>query len=158
NAVTRVAVNFGKAVAAFEFHLVSRNSPFDRFVADLRKSKADESTEISTAAKHGARLFVGKAGCSDCHNTPLLSDGNFYNVGVLQVGQGVPTLADCPAGGVCDCEAPKNCLPFGAYDGIAKLRKSPYRRDSAWSDNPMDASRKSFLDAPLDSFPKGGFR
>jgi cytochrome c peroxidase len=157
-AVTRVAVNFGKAIAAFEYQLVSRASPFDHFVADLRAGHADESTAISAAAKNGARLFVGKAGCSDCHNTPLFSDGEFYNVGVLQVGQAVPTLSDCPQGGVCDCVTPKNCLPFGAYDGIAKLRKNPYRRDSTWSDNPADLSRKSFLDAPLDSFPKGGFR
>jgi cytochrome c peroxidase len=160
SAATRVAVNFGKAIAAFEYQLVSRNSPFDRFVADLRQGRADESDAISADAKNGARLFVGKAGCSDCHNTPLFSDGSFYNVGVLQVGQGVPTLDDCPAGGVCDCASPtpKNCLPFGAYDGIQKLRKSPYRRDSMWSDDPADDSRKSFLDAPIDSFPKGGFR
>jgi len=157
-AITRVVVNFGKAVAAFESLLVSRNSAFDRFAADVGAGKGDQSTEISADAKNGALLFVGKAGCSDCHHTPLFSDGSFYNVGVLQEGEGVPTVADCPAGGVCDCAAPKNCLPFGAFDGIAKLRKNPYRRDSMWSDNPADDSRKQYLDMPMDDFPKGGFR
>jgi cytochrome c peroxidase len=157
-AVTRVQVNFGKAVAAFEQRLVSRNSAFDRFAADVRAGHGDDSTEIGADAKNGAHLFVGKAACSDCHNTPLLSDGDFYNVGVLQTGEGVPTVEDCPMGGVCDCDTPKNCLPFGAYDGIAKLRKNLYRRDSAWSDDPSDDSRQMYLQMPLDEFPKGGFR
>jgi cytochrome c peroxidase len=157
-AVTRVAVNFGKAIAAFEMLLISRNSPFDRFVADMRAGEAMESTAISDAAKNGAHLFVGKAGCSDCHNTPLLSDGNYYNIAVPQAGPGVPTIADCPQGGVCDCVTPSNCLPFGAVDGIAKLHKNPYRRDSMWSDDPGDTSRASYVAADPNSFPHGGFR
>jgi cytochrome c peroxidase len=157
-AVTRVVVNFGKAVAAFESKLVSRNSAFDRFADDLRAGHGEGSTEISDDAKNGAHLFVGKAGCSDCHNTPLFSDGDFYNLGTPQVGEGVPTLEDCPAGGVCDCTAPKNCLPFGVLDGIAKLRKNPYRRDSAWSDDPQDDSRQMYLTMPLTDFPMGAFR
>jgi cytochrome c peroxidase len=157
-AVTRVAVNFGKAVAAYEARLISRNSPFDQFVADMRAGHAEDSTAISDEAKNGALLFVGKAGCSDCHGTPLLSEGEFYNVGVLQVGLGVPTVADCPQGGVCDCVTPKNCLPWGVYDGMSKLRKSPYLRTSMWSDDPTDQSRQSFVDAPLDGLPKGAFR
>jgi cytochrome c peroxidase len=157
-AATRVVVNFGKAVAAFEYKLVSRNSPFDRFVSDLRAGFANESTEISAEAKNGARLFVGKAGCSDCHNTPLMSDQRFHDVGVASVGQGIPTLADCPKGGVCDCVTPTNCLPFGAFDGIPKMRKNAYRRESTWSDDPMDTSRKAWMDMPMDQVPKGSFR
>jgi cytochrome c peroxidase len=53
---------------------------------------------------------------------------------------------------------PKNCLPFGAYDGISKLRKNPFRRDSVWSDDPTDTSRKSYLDGSLDGYSKGAFR
>jgi cytochrome c peroxidase len=157
-AVTRVAVNFAKAIAAFESRLVSRNSAFDRFASDLRYGRANESAAISSEAKNGARLFVGKAGCSDCHNTPLLSDQGFHNVAVASVGQGIPTLADCPKGGVCDCVTPANCLPFGAYDGIPKMRKNPYRRDSMWSDDTRDDSRQHWLDVSLDTIPKGSFR
>jgi cytochrome c peroxidase len=157
-AATRILVDYAKAIAAFEFQLLSRNSDFDRFVADLRQGYGDDSTAISPAAKNGARLFVTKAGCDDCHNTPLFSDGKFYNVGVPQVGTGVPTLADCPMGGVCDCDTPKNCLPFGAFDGNAKLRKNPFQRTSMWSDDPQDTSRQAYFTASPDSFPKGGFR
>jgi cytochrome c peroxidase len=155
---TRVNVNFGKAVAAYEARLVSRDSAFDRFVADLRSGVGVESTVISADAKEGARLFVGKAGCADCHSGPLLSDTKFHNVGVPSVGQGVPTVADCPKGGVCDCVTPANCLPFGAWDGVQKMRKSPYRRESMWSDNPLDQSRRGWMDMPIDDIPRGSFR
>jgi cytochrome c peroxidase len=157
-AVTRVVVNYGKAVAAFEFKLVSRDSAFDRFVTDLRAGRANESTEISPEAKNGARLFVGKAGCSDCHSGPLLSDMTFHDVGVAPVGMGIPTLADCPKGGVCDCVTPANCLPFGAFDGIPKMRKNAYRRETMWSDDPTDTSRKAWMDMPMEQIPKGSFR
>ena len=54
-----------------------------------------DSTAISPAAKRGARLFVGKASCIDCHNGPMLTDKGFHNIGIPQVGDHVPTLADC---------------------------------------------------------------
>jgi cytochrome c peroxidase len=157
-AVTRVVVNFGKAVAAFEYRLVSRNSAFDTFANDLRQGNADSSPAISPEAKNGARLFVGKAGCSDCHNGPLLSDKGFHNVGVASVGMGVPTVNDCPAGAVCDCVNGVNCLPFGVRDGVAKMQKNPYRRDRMFSDDPTDTSRKSYYDMSLDTLPRGGWR
>jgi cytochrome c peroxidase len=171
NAITGVLVNFGKAIAAYEQTLVLGPAPFDQWVADLQAGNGDSSTAISGPAKLGAQLFVGKAGCSDCHNTPLFSDGKFHNIGVGQVGQGVPTLDDCPAGGVCDCapettlhpNGPKNCLPFGARDGIQKLQANAYRRDSKWSDaqnsdDPNDVLAKSFVTADLNTIPEGGYR
>jgi cytochrome c peroxidase len=157
-ALLRVIVNFSKAIAAFEGRLITRNSAFDQFVADLRAGRANESALISDAAKNGARLFVGKAGCSDCHNTPLLTDDKFYNIGIPQTGPAVPTINDCPKGGVCDCVTPSNCTPFGVLDGIQKLRKNAYLRTSAWSDDPQDTSRQVYMDMPLDSLPKGGWR
>ena len=104
--ITRVLVNFGKAIAAYEGTLVMGASPFDRWIDDVRAGKGDSSTAISDDARTGALLFVGKAGCSDCHNTPLFSDDAFHNVGVGQTGTAVPTEADCPAGGVRDCVCP----------------------------------------------------
>jgi len=165
-AVTRVLVNFGKAVAAYEGTLILGPSAFDQWAADLNAGHGDSSTAISGSAKVGAQLFVGKAGCSDCHNTPLFSDDKFHNVGVGQIGTGVPTLADCPAGGVCDCapvsadhlNGPKNCLPFGARDGIQKLQANGYRRDSIWSDTPTDTSAMSYVTANLDTIPEGAYR
>lgn len=156
-AIVRINVNFAKAVAAFEFRLVSRNSAFDKFVGDMRRGEANSSAAMSAEAKNGAKLFVGKAGCSDCHNGALLSDQKFHNIGIAQTGMAIPTLVDCPKGGVCDCETPNNCIPYGAYDGAAKLHKNAYLRTSMWSDDPDDQSRKPYMDMPQDSIPKGSY-
>lgn len=165
-AITRVLVNFGKAIAAYEMELVLPRAPFDDWVDDLKAGHGDSSTAISGDAKAGALLFVGKAGCSDCHDTPLLSDNKFHNVGVGQMGMGVPTVADCPAGSSCDCapatsdhpNGPKNCLPFGARDGIQKLQANGFRRDSMWSDDPTDTTAGDYVTASLDTVPTGAYR
>jgi len=144
-AVTRVLVNWAKALAAYEAELITGAAPFDRFMQAGPSSK-----EISPAAQRGAGLFVGKAACIDCHATPFFSDDLFHDIGVPQAGPAVPTLADCPAGGaLCDCPAGKKCLPFGAWDGTAKLNANVYRRGSVWSDDPDKASNPDVtLDTP----------
>ena len=53
--VNRILVNYGKAIEAYLRKLVSRDAPFDRFVAGDRDA-------ISRDAKQGLKLFVGKAG------------------------------------------------------------------------------------------------
>jgi cytochrome c peroxidase len=162
DAITRVLVNFSKALAAYEHRLVTGEAPFDRWVRDVRAGKGLASSEISEQAKLGARLFVGKAACVDCHNTPFFTDNGFYNIGVAQTGQGVPTEADCPEGGVCDCSPAaglgRNCLPWGARDGLAKLRRNGLRRDSVWSDDRNDRSRQRFVDMMLEQMPRGAWR
>jgi cytochrome c peroxidase len=164
-AVTRVLVNFGKAIAAYEATLVTGPAPFDLWAADLSAGNGRASTAMSDGAKRGAKLFVGKAACNDCHNTPLLSDSKFHNVAVPQVGPAIPRESDCPAGGVCDCApmsmthaGPKNCLPWGARDGIDKLQHNTFRRDSMWSDDVTDASRMAYVSLALDDSLVGGYR
>ncbi len=73
--VNRILVNYGKAIEAYLRKLVSRDAPFDRFVAGDRDA-------ISHDAKQGLKLFVGKAGCVRCHNTPLFSDDDFHVIGL----------------------------------------------------------------------------
>jgi cytochrome c peroxidase len=163
-AVTWVMVNVAKAVAAFEFTVISRNSPFDKYVNAQRDGLPRDYSVFSEAAERGARLFVGKAACNECHNTALFSDSKFHNVGVVQVGPGVPTEADCPAGGVCDCvtvaadHTGNNCLPWGAADGLYKLKSNRWRRDSMYSDDKTDTSRKIWHDMVMETVPKGSWR
>lgn len=133
--------------------MISRDSAFDRFVAE-----GPASEQLSAAQKRGARLFVGKASCIDCHRTPLFSDSDFHKVGVPQVGTAVPTEAECSAGTRCDCVAGKNCLPWGARDGLAKLRVNGFRRDSEWSDDPADTSRADYLQRELGVELEGAWR
>jgi cytochrome c peroxidase len=73
--VNRILVNYGKAIEAYLRKLVSRNAPFDRYVAGQRDA-------ISRDAKLGLKLFIGKAGCVRCHNGPLLSDDDFHVIGL----------------------------------------------------------------------------
>jgi cytochrome c peroxidase len=73
--INRILVNYGKAIEAYLRKLVSRNAPFDRYVAGDRNA-------ISGEAKAGLKLFIGKAGCVHCHNTPLLSDDDFHVIGL----------------------------------------------------------------------------
>jgi len=67
--------NAWKAIAAFERSLVQTDTPYDRFLRG-------EDQALSEPQKRGLKLFVGKARCVACHNGPLLSDENYYNLGV----------------------------------------------------------------------------
>ncbi len=58
-----------QAIPEFLKSLTSRNAPFD-------------TGKMSTAARKGLQLFKGKAGCIQCHNGPLASDGKAHNTGV----------------------------------------------------------------------------
>lgn len=132
---TRIYVNFAKAIAAYEFSLISKDSAFDAW-ADAGFAAGT----LGPAAERGARLFVGKAACAECHSGPNFTDNAFHAIGVPQLGTYVPTTAECPSGGWCDCVSddtalPQNCLPIGARDGLRKLRANRFRRDSEWSDD-----------------------
>jgi cytochrome c peroxidase len=63
-----------KALAAFQRTLITRNSPFDRFLAG-------DTSALSEQAREGWRLFRD-AGCIRCHNGPALTDSKFYRLGV----------------------------------------------------------------------------
>ncbi len=64
-----------RAVAAFEATIVSQNVPFDRYLEG-------DSDAMSSQALEGLNLFVGKAGCIQCHGRPLLTDQRFHDLGV----------------------------------------------------------------------------
>jgi cytochrome c peroxidase len=67
------------AIAAFERSLVSRNAPFDRFIAG-------DKNALSDLQKQGWELFKGKARCLECHThsaaAPTFTDAGFHNTGV----------------------------------------------------------------------------
>jgi cytochrome c peroxidase len=134
-AINRIYVNWSKAIAAYEYTLISNDSPFDRWAA-----AGFPAGMLGPAAERGARLFVGKAACKECHKGPLFIDNDFHDIGVPQLGTYVPRTSECPVGDWCDCVSddrfePMNCLPIGARDGLRKLQASRFRRDSVWSDD-----------------------
>jgi cytochrome c peroxidase len=130
---TRVHVNASKAIAAYEWLLRSGESAFDRYA-----KAGPGSGELTPAAERGLKLFIGRASCIDCHNTSLLSDQEFHNIGITQQGTPVPTVAECSGTSSCDCTGAndKTCLPWGAYGGALKRAVPPeFSRQSEYSDD-----------------------
>jgi cytochrome c peroxidase len=79
--------NMGKVFDAYPRKLITKNSAFEKYISGADRTEAS----FSLKAKNGLKLFIGKASCIDCHNGPLLSDGQFHNVGV-------PALIALPTG------------------------------------------------------------
>ncbi len=75
--VTRIVVNMGKAIGAYERLLSCGPSAFDDFVQGRKDA-------LSPSAQRGLSLFIGKADCVSCHSGPYLSDQKFYNVGLAE--------------------------------------------------------------------------
>lgn len=91
DAVSRVYANMGKAIAAYERKLMPGPSRFDEYVqavldSDTQKMQATFTPEEAA----GLRLFIGKANCTNCHNSPLFTNNDFHNTGV----PAVPTLPE----------------------------------------------------------------
>ncbi len=64
-----------KAVATYQRTIVSREAPFDAYLAG-------NEAAISDAARRGFELFRGEANCIACHNGPLVSDDRYHATGV----------------------------------------------------------------------------
>ncbi len=112
-AINTVFANIGKAVEAYERLLISRNAPFDRYVA------GDEEA-ITLEAKRGLKVFIGKGVCVLCHGTPHFRDNDFHNIGIPQDG-----------------------LPedIGRFQGVEKLLADPFNSASIYSDSRADAAQ-----------------
>ena len=122
----RLAVNTAfaktlKAIAAFERTVVSGKSNFDLFVEGLRTEDEELSKALSPQAQRGMKLFVGEANCISCHFGPLLSDGQFHNIG-LEPYKKIPPV-------------------IGRPDGIEKVRldlfngRNQFSDDTSWKAN-----------------------
>lgn len=72
-----------KALAAFERTLVSRNSPFDRWIAG-------DQHALSDSQYRGFKVFVdpAKGNCAACHNGPNFTDNGFHNIGLRSKDEG----------------------------------------------------------------------
>lgn len=81
--VTRIYANLGKAIAAYERRIMPAPSRFDAYVGVVLNGDSEAMEEIfSSDEVAGARLFIGKANCLQCHNGPLFTDNHFHNTGV----------------------------------------------------------------------------
>jgi cytochrome c peroxidase len=161
--VNRIYVNYGKALGAYMRQLVSRNAPFDRFVAG-------DASAISVSAQRGFRVFLNKGRCATCHAGPFFSDNQFHALLVPQTGPRVPAVdngrfADVP---------PLLASPFnsaGAFSddaGVGKLTglaqsatmtgqfRTPTLRGLSNSAPYMHAGQLATLEAVVDFYDVGG--
>jgi cytochrome c peroxidase len=89
-AVTRIFVNLGKAIAAYERRIEYAPSRFDSYVEGLLATGISPDGVLSDDEIAGLELFIGRANCTQCHNGPLMTNNEFHNTGVPAVS-GLPT-------------------------------------------------------------------
>jgi len=114
-AANQVFVNIGKAIAAYESKIVSRRSPFDQFAEGLSSGDEKKMAAISSEARRGLRLFVGKANCRVCHMGPNFTDGEFHDTRVPPREGGPPSDP-------------------GRFVGIAEVMNDPFNAQGPFSD------------------------
>jgi len=114
--INTIFANIGKALAAYQRLLTPGPSRFDHFVS-LRNSGTGETADPSLTAEEsrGLRLFIGKAGCTNCHNGPLFSNNSFHNTGLLSSPGKLPDL--------------------GRVAAVNKAKKDPFNCLGAFSNN-----------------------
>jgi cytochrome c peroxidase len=124
-AVNRVFITILKCLAAYERQVVSALAPFDRYVAG-------DTTAISVSAQRGFQHFL-RLECDTCHNTPLFSDDQFHNLGLLSVP--VPDQ--------------------GRAEGLRRLQESLFRGTGPYADGPPVVRAEDY---PVGKALIGSFR
>lgn len=115
--VNEAFANIGKSLAAYQRRLAGGELPLDRFVRGLREGDRNLAGALDDRELAGLRLFVGKAGCIQCHDGGLLSDGEFHAIGAPVPGGGMPSDA-------------------GRYLGVDIVKADEFNAASRWSDAP----------------------
>lgn len=117
NAVNVAFSNIGKALAAYQRLLKPGESRFDRYVAAVVAGDMQRANTLLTPEQSaGAKLFVGKGQCTNCHNGPLLTNNEFHNTSVLSAQGQVPAL--------------------GRAEGVRKAFQDPFNCLGPYSDDP----------------------
>jgi cytochrome c peroxidase len=93
DAVTQVFVNMGKAIAAYERQIVPGPSRFDNYVSALLDEDKDEmEAALSGEEVAGLRVFISRGNCTQCHNSPLLTNYGFHSAGVPDINDLEPDV------------------------------------------------------------------
>lgn len=125
-----------RALASFERTVVSRTSPFDRWVAGDKRA-------MSAQQLRGMALFNNreKTNCVACHAAPNFTDNGFHNLGLAQFGSDQPDMGRY--------EQKKVALMKGAF-------KTPSLRDVELTAPYFhDGSAATLMDV-VEHYAKGG--
>ncbi len=134
DAVNRIYANMGKSIASFVRTIMPRESRFDSYVeAVLKMDKHAMKATLTNDEVKGLRLFIGKAKCTNCHNGPLFTNGDFHNVKV-------PQPSKLP---------PDN----GRSEAIAKVLADEFNCLSSYSDaKRRDCKELRFIDTDTEKY------
>ena len=122
--VTRVFVNIGKAIAAYERRIQFGASRFDKYVAAVTAGQSHQSI-LAEDEIAGLRLFIGRANCTQCHNGPLFTSNEFHNTGV-------PPRPELP-------------IDDGRLTGATAVLRDEFNCRSGWSDAREACSELEFI-------------
>jgi cytochrome c peroxidase len=109
--------NLGKAIAAYERHLVSGPSAYDRWWTARAAGDPAADAILTDAERRGLALFFGSANCFQCHHGALFSDGEFHMIGIPPRDGGVPKDP-------------------GRYAVVDRVRSDPFNAAGPHSDDP----------------------
>lgn len=81
------ASTLSKAIASFERSIVSRDSPFDHWIAG-------DTGAMNPQQLRGMAVFMNsdKGNCAACHSAPNFTDNGFHNIGLASFGKENPDL------------------------------------------------------------------
>jgi cytochrome c peroxidase len=122
--VTRVFVNVGKAIAAYERRIEFGPSRFDNYVAAVTTGQSGQSI-LTDDEVAGLRLFIGRANCTQCHSGPLLTSNEFHNTGVAP--------------------RPQLTIDHGRLAGATAVLSDEFNCRSQWSDARARCAELEFI-------------
>ncbi len=115
--INRAFANVGKIIAAFERTLLPAPTRLDDYITAIVADDAPAARLLLNDNEvRGLRLFIGEAGCTQCHNGPLLTNNEFHNTGVLS--------------------APTETPDKGRAMGVRQVLEDPFNCLGAYSDDP----------------------
>lgn len=143
-AINNLFANVGKSIGAFEQTLAPVDTRFDRFIESVVQGQPDTKL-LSKDELRGARLFIDseKTQCLECHNGPLLTNGDFHNIGT----------------GRFDASKPGEQLDFGRVFGVQAALINEFNCQGRFSDASNDGCKHlRFINRSAVSHTQGAFR
>ena len=78
--INTVASNLAKAIASYVTSIETKPTRFDSFVKEV--TAQGHSNKLTPSEQRGLKLFKSeKAGCINCHSSPIFSNKSFHNIG-----------------------------------------------------------------------------
>lgn len=83
--VNQIFANIGRALASHQRDFLPTPGKLEKFTDEMIKGEV--SVELSLAEQRGLKLFVNneKTRCLQCHNGPLMTNGEFHNIGTASL-------------------------------------------------------------------------